>query len=236
MAALGRQRLVRRLGSIGLVDEVFLQYANILTEIRTFPPNGDAQTLGGKVDQFLDHTLNRIAVLFSTYTGRHAHVSLKLLDGPKKQVRTIARDQTSVANRGAIDETLGWFPYADNTAFNHILTDPGAKYFLSNHLRVMALFGRYKNIRPDWKQYYRACLVVPITLSSHGAAIHDGTVWGFLTVDNRGGGFDATCSCALLQSFARMYYSVLGELSTIPAADIMSTARASAANSRGPSQ
>jgi hypothetical protein len=230
--SLHRRLLVRRLSSIGLIDEIFLQYANILTEIRTFPQNGDVSALGGQVDGFLVHTLNRISVLFSRYTGRPSHVSLKLLDGPNKRVRTVARDQVSVDNRGAIDESLGWYPWADNTAFDHILTDATATYYLSNHLKIMAALGRYKNLRSDWKRYYAACLVVPITLLSHGAAVHDQSVWGFLTVDNRKGGFDATCSCALLQSFGRMYYSVLEELSIIPEAGFMSAPRNSAPPSR----
>ncbi|MGD0433946.1 MAG: hypothetical protein ABSA58_22920, partial [Acetobacteraceae bacterium] len=222
---LQRRRLGRRLSSIGVIDEIFLQYANILTEIRTFPPNGDIRALGGEVDRFLVHTLNRVSVLFSQYTGHRAHVSIKLLDGPNKRLRTVARDQTSIDNRGAIDESLGWYSYEDNTAFNHILTDGAATHFLCNHLKLMAALGRYRNIRPDWKRYYAACLVVPITLLSHGSAIDERSVWGFLTVDNRRGGFDATCSCALLQSFARMYYSVLEELSIVPDADFLSARR-----------
>jgi uncharacterized membrane protein YhhN len=75
VAVLHRRMLVRRLTSLGLIDEILLQHAGILTEIRTFPPNGDMRALAGAVDHFLIHTLNRIAVLFSRYTGHPAHVS-----------------------------------------------------------------------------------------------------------------------------------------------------------------
>lgn len=208
--------LRRKLASIAVVDEIWRLHAGILEEIRTFPRNGDVSALTGEIDQFLTHSLNKISVLFTSYTGRPVHVSLKLLDGENKRIRTVSRDQLSAENRGGIDEAMEWYPFADNTAFDQILTNPGSAHYLENHLRFRAMIGKYKNARPDWRKYYRACLVVPITLATHAVAINEKTVWGFLTVDNRGGGFDTTCGCPLLQSFGRMYYSLLGELSLIP--------------------
>lgn len=234
VVALHISRLKRRLASIAPVDEVARLYAEILTEIRTFPENGDMRALSVEINRFLVHTLNRISVLYSEYTGSPSHVTLKFLDGPNKRIRTVARGQTSTDDRGSIDEAMQWYPYQDNTAFTEILTDPNRAFYLSNDLRREARRGRYKNARPDWQSYYRACLVVPITVATHAAAIDERSVWGFLTVDNRGGGFDATCGCSLLKSFGRMYYYLLGELSVIPVAGIAS-ATSNPAEGRVPS-
>lgn len=222
--ALGFARRIRRRSqSIWLVDEIFRDCANIIAEIATFPDDGSLRALAAEVDRFLVKTVNRIAVLFSEYTGCPCHVTLKLLDPEQKGVRTIARDQQSVSNRGAIDEQLGPYPYSANSAFDAILTNQKVSYFFCNCLRLRAFRGKYSNANPDWRVYYRACAVVPITDCSSGATIREDSVWGFLTVDNRGGGFDGRCACALLQSIARMFYLILGEFAEVPVTSSQST-------------
>ena len=210
-------RLKNKYNSIVLIDDIMIEYSRIIAEISTFPANSDIKILAMTVDNFLQVTANRISILFTMYTNRNCHVSLKLYDPSHQMVRTYVRDQHSVRKRSSVDVALGWYPCTQNTAFKSILESGKKNYYCNNFLRASHFLRRYENINNHWRKLYSASLVVPITLCEQNEALDRASVWGFLTVDNCGGGFDSYRSVALLQSFARMYYTVLGDLSMVGA-------------------
>jgi hypothetical protein len=165
------------------------------------------------ISSFLEASLNRISLLFTKYTGSACHTSIKLYDKSIDSVKTIARDDIASHDRWGVDAQLGgWFPADKNTAYKSILRDASVSSFASNYLRLRALFGRYDNLNPDWPKLYHACMVVPLTNERNSRLITPETVWGFLTVDNLDGRFDAAYGCALLHSLGRLYYVVFGQL------------------------
>ncbi len=212
------RRLRRRLDGIYAIDDVAREYCLFLFKLResTIESIKDGKMSHeqyeeysnkayAEVDKFFILSVTRIAALFEQITGNKCHVSVKLFDTESKKIRTRARDDSALTNRAEIDKNLGWYEYSNNTAFLQILDDENAKFFLSNNLRFLSVFKKYKNSNPDWKALYTACMVVPITGKTHGAQINHESVLGFLCVDNLGGGFDKKVGLQLLYSFARMY-------------------------------
>ncbi|WP_316164992.1 MULTISPECIES: hypothetical protein [unclassified Bradyrhizobium] len=150
----------------------------------------------------------KICNLFCAYTGHECHVSFKTLDA-NGEVSTVARDQRGgSAERGRVDEHLVSFPYARNTAFRDILDSRKMDSYISNHLRLRALCRFYENANEDWRKHYAAVAVAPITTTGHAAKINRTTVFGFLCVDNRGGGFDKGVCRELLTHVARHLHQV----------------------------
>jgi hypothetical protein len=203
-----------------LLDELSREYYELLSELRDFSRASiesrvsaaayllGVQAMSAKLDRFLSRSANTISKIFSVYCSRPCHVALKLFDASAGRVKTVVRDESSLVNRASIDETLQWYPYVDNTAFEQILDMPDKSSFISNHLRWLNCRKKYKNSHQNWQQYYRATTVVPVTIRTHGGAITKETTWGFLTVDSVSGKFDRNSCTNLLWSFARMYYFV----------------------------
>lgn len=214
--ALRSREFSRKLRSMQFLDEIVLDHSIMIQEIASFPRNGDIERLADHLRAFLRYDLNRISVLFSAYTGSHCHVSLKILDPDHGEIRTIARDHHFRDPRPRVDDLLPRFQFSRNTAFNEILTNPGVSYYLCNHLRLRKILKGYDNANPMWSDYYRACLVVPITTATDPASIRPNKVWGFIAVDNKRGGFDDYCAWAILQTIARLYNLILAELAMVP--------------------
>lgn len=156
--------------------------------------------------------LNEISRFYGAYTGRPCHVSLKtfgIREGTASTLTTFVRDsEHRPYERKQIDEELEGFAYGDNTAFAQIIDTP-KEFFVSNHLRLCALLGRYKNRNPHWTDYYSATLVVPLTDQINGEKISLATAIGFLCVDNQGGGFDRGIAVFSGRLFARLLYPVI---------------------------
>jgi hypothetical protein len=220
-----RQR--RRLKSARHLDFIFREFNTILTELREFTVHsildgrltrlqyeGYVKEVSYRIESFLVSSANRISGMMAVYTGAPCHVSIKIYNN--KMVKTIARDELSSDNREAVDETLGWYSFDANAAFQKILNDSHSLAFRSNHLVLASWTGKYWNTHAGWRKYYRASLVVPITMQTDAAAITDATIWGFLCVDNKIGGFRGSECVSLLQAFSRMYAFVLSVSSQIP--------------------
>lgn len=223
------RKIRRKVDSVSCLDEISRDYLKIVRDLRSWTTVSLAsgrmkspeyreyvKRLSSDIVDFLISSSNKISALYECYTGKKCHVSIKLYS--KGKVKTLARDELSFRiGRSSTDEHLHWYPYGANTAFMTILDDDDCKSFMSNHLIMRSWAGRYINGNPNWKKFYRACLVVPITDRTHPAQINvnDGSVWGFLCVDNRAGGFDEKAARDILLSCGRMYCFLLEILSTI---------------------
>lgn len=162
--------------------------------------------LSRQIDEFLRRFTTHICKVFSSYTGKPCHVAIKTLN-EEKITSWVRETSMSDSTRSSIDEALLSFPYQENTAFTRILDMEKFCYYLNNHLRFSSIINRYKNANPNWKKSYNATLVVPITLKTHPQKINKENVWGFICVDNKGGGFDKAAAW-LLSSFARICFNV----------------------------
>jgi hypothetical protein len=119
-----------------------------------------------------------------------------------------------------VDESLNSYDFHDNTAFEVILTDPTVHMFASNYLRVRAFLGQYKNANPRWREYYRATVVVPITMFHNPAEIKRETVVGFLCIDSIKARFDRRDSLQILKLFCPLLWDTMVTLSNANADDI----------------
>ena len=173
----------------------------------------DFAKMSVELQQFIEGTINEISKIFRAYTGKACHASIKTYSSKTEIITTRARDIISDNRRHSTDEALDNFQYKDNTAFKIILDNPRKWFFKSNHLRLRKLFGLYINKNKEWCKYYRATLVTPITKKSHPEKITKNSVWGFLCVDNKWGGFDGGAAPYLLSSFSRIYVNIFYALS-----------------------
>ncbi len=152
----------------------------------------------------------RISEIFEVLTRTKCHTSVKSFDRTNGTVATIARDALSHNRaRGQSDEALQKFSYKENTAFRDILENPKRYMFRCNHLYLAALIGRYENTNPDWRKYYSATVVVPITLHRNQTEINEKTVVGFICVDNGATKFDKKTSRALLLIFVVLVHGIM---------------------------
>lgn len=171
------------------------------------------EMMPGELVAFLRDSMAGVSRIFTKYTGRKCHTSLKLFNNNTGVVTTYARDLVSGDRRDGIDECMTSYPYEGNSAFVQILDDENSSAFVSNRLILKSRFGSYKNAHVGWKKFYDASLVVPITANTQGGAINQQNVWGFLCVDNKGGGFDDKECQLLLSSIARIYHNIFVALS-----------------------
>ena len=187
----------RKLYSLQLLDQFMVEYVTVMAEIQWFAERrgpslkDNLNEIHNATGIFLKDSLNRISLLFTRYTGSVCHTSIKLYDSSDNTVETVARDNLSTPDRWVVDRSLKRQDVASNTAFESILGNEKVNSFCCNHLRVRAFIGRYQNQNPEWRNLYHACMIVPLTHETSSSQITKDTVWGFLMVDNLGGGFAA---------------------------------------------
>jgi len=165
--------------------------------------------IGEKSEIFLEQSLTTLSRIASLYTGNHCHAHIKVF-ADEDNLYTIARDRLSIHDRSVPDEESVNQHYEQNTPFECIITNSRVDRWASNWLHLKSRLKLYKNTRNTrWKTYYNAAAVVPITEARAPAAIRNGSVYGFLCVDNHGGGFDEGPCAEILYGFARMYCSII---------------------------
>jgi hypothetical protein len=161
---------------------------------------------------------SRISEIFESVTGARCHTSIKSFNPDSGLVATRARDALMHnKDRAQTDEALESFLFEKNTAFLKILQDPNSYMFISNWLRLQAVFGWYINHNSDWCSYYGATVVMPITLHRNKVMIKPETVIGFICVDTLTGSFNKRMSRAILLLFVAMLHSMMVLLGAIPA-------------------
>lgn len=130
-------------------------------------------------------------------------------DSDITNIRTLARDRTSYAERGAIDNVKGLKVYDpwSNTAFRTIMDPriPDSSFFC-NDLKQLAGRGEYVNSNPHWAQYYNSCVVVPIKALSDKDSKQ---AIGFICVDTLHGSFPKMITVETLRVFANFIYQYI---------------------------
>ncbi len=167
-----------------------------------------------KANDRLLSLLSDICHFFDDYTGYNCHVSVKVFkreDGKKTElVKTYARDELHKQfQRWNTDKVLPEFRYTEHTPFKKIIEDSGARNFISNNLSTER---DYHNRNGDWKRYYNAVLIVPISSEYDANKISLPTVEGFFCVDNMKGGFDTGPCVYFALLFAKLLHNVIVEL------------------------
>lgn len=167
---------------------------------------------------FMEKMAGVISDVFSCYTGKPCHVSIKTFDSETGEISTWMRDpRNSHHPRSETDELLQKYNYHENTAFKQIVDHKKCRFYHNNWLKIFSLVGLYNNKNSNWKRQYSATLVVPITDRSNPETFTPENVWGFLCVDNFGGGFDSGPAAYLLSSFARISYNLFTEIGAFEA-------------------
>ncbi len=166
--------------------------------------------------KFRDHSVflcGRISEMFETLTQCKCHTTIKSLDTATGVVKTRARDVLMHnRDRSQADEGSTAFRSDDHTAFSSILINPNRYMFVSNHLLFQSLMRRYTNKNPDWRKFYRATVVVPITSKRKQSEINKESVIGFITVDSRHGHFTKRTSRLILSLFTELVFDSMVHL------------------------
>lgn len=206
-----------------ILDDINLIYIEKTREVSELLFEGGGTVDDAKYDllaiksnQYVQSSLNILSKIFQLYSGSECHVSIKTYEKTSKTVTTFGRDEGAIGKRKAIDEHSKTIPYSENTAFKKILDDPLVDCFVSNHLLLLKTFKKYENSHEKWWQFYTATIVAPVTDATHPAEINHETVYAFLCVDNKRGGFDNKSCKNLALSAARLYhyfFILLGKIS-----------------------
>ncbi|SCZ39515.1 hypothetical protein SAMN03080610_02461 [Afifella marina DSM 2698] len=145
----------------------------------------------------LTHIANINSVVFRDLTGHDCHFSLKTLSG-NGSIGTAARSQWDSSNaRDRVDSDLCSFDYRKNTAFFEII-EKKKYYFYSNHLILRWICRRYVNANRNWRRYYRACVVTPITSAQSINEINTKNTFGFACIDSKKAYFNNRISYLIL--------------------------------------
>jgi hypothetical protein len=160
-----------------------------------------------KFTKFISSTLANIKQIFDHLTDDNCSVCIKLVDieNGEYRIRTFERDHGSARKRSDIDKRLPNFPHHQNTAF-YVIFDPNCEdsHFLCNDLKNKE---RYFNCNINWRDYYNACLVVPIRLITERDSKEErSSVLGFICVDNFKGNFTETANNILATMADSCFY------------------------------
>jgi len=153
-----------------------------------------------KFNNYLNLLLQNLQDLYGRLSGKQCAITIKAIDENSK-VSTIHRDGVSIRQRSAVDKKMQSFRFEENTAFYRIMASHyDNDYYATDNLTKEV---DYKNKNKDWQKLYNACVVVPIRKFLGGEEVgrlkYD--VFGFLCVDNLGGGLNNPLSieiCSLI--------------------------------------
>ena len=165
------------------------------------------------LDNFIDDVNKYVAEVFSSgkksiecnsnikiierLSGTHhwSYLTLFRTGSPGRRAFNMQNDYRSSTENGAIRS----------------IVDNGRPYFLHNDLIRLDSEGYFPNSRPNWQQFYKKCLLVPICVSNeisskfHDRPIHEGKpILGILSVDSLEAEFNPGHDVKLLNQFA--YY------------------------------
>ena len=167
-------------------------------------------------EKFRDHSTflcARISEMFEILTRCKCHTTIKSFDPTTGVVKTRIRDGlTHNRDRSQADEGSTAFLFNDHTAFSSILLNPKRYMFISNHLRLLSLLGKYTNKNPNWRRFYHATVVVPITAKRSAGEINRESVLGFITVDSKSGHFTKRTSRLVLSLFTELLFDSMVHL------------------------
>ena len=161
---------------------------------------------------------SRLAEIFAIVTSSRCHASIKSFNSVTGLVTTRTRDALMHNDdRSSADDFMRSYRFEANTAFNMILTNPKIDIYINNFLKLWAIMGYYVNANPDWRRYYCATVVAPITSNRNASTITTDTVIGFVCVDSQRGGFPTRYSKAVLSVFVVLINDMMVKLGEIEA-------------------
>jgi hypothetical protein len=221
--AIQRRRLRHVLGELRECIEDHLKFCENLAGVQASRSQHVRTVTSSMIREHAIFLCGRVSEMFGSLLQCDCHTSLKSFDPATGLVATRARDALMHnRDRGQIDEALVSFSYKENTAFSTILDDPNSYMYISNYLKCASRMGRYLNRNADWRNYYSATVVLPVTLHRNKVMIKQDTVIGFLCVDTRTGKFNRKTSRAIILLFVVMMHSMmllLGEQMNVGAAN-----------------
>lgn len=165
-----------------------------------------------KIERFVNHFLDNTRDIYNIITQQQCAVTIKTHDLNDREniITTYARDSISNRERGEIDKNLQEYPASNNTAFLKIISrDHEENLYVNDDLINEENEKKYKNSNINWEKYYNACLVVPIRClaqNKDGVQVYD--IFGFLCVDNKGGGFNKKISKEILSMLGDNLYCI----------------------------
>jgi hypothetical protein len=202
----------RLLNQILAVDSVYC------TNIRA----NDELTLEDVLTEFRlysDEVLDLLVDLFTMYTGSRSAVCIKALRQEDEaqlvnceeadlgrdfaKVATFLRDPHSRTERGQTDEQPGLGVY-DLSANSGLRKAKQAGYWYCNDLEAEG--ESYESIHRKWNEHYNATAIHALAYPSEGKLVRP---FGFLCIDNFGGGFDGD-ACRDMMGIAAniLYYTI----------------------------
>lgn len=150
---------------------------------------------------FCQNTINILENIFQAITGKEVNICIKVFDINKPwendinkmQVSTLCRSSKSMPERCEIDNKP--VRVVDNTDFLTILKDGNPLFASSNLIKFEKNYSKinkiYLNSNPNWKNFYRSTIVVPIRIhtcylpkSLNKRPSQDYHIMGFLCVDS----------------------------------------------------
>lgn len=207
------KKLLRIKKSLKMVDNFQKVYGPEITRMlllysKSSEIKNSRKEVTKETGEFLKNFTAHICKVFNEYTGKECHVTIKTLSNAG-EISSWARETLllKITERSSVDEELEKFIYNDNTAFEEIIDNKKKFFYTNNWLKTASILGSYKNANNDWKKYYNATLVVPITSHTSPGMIKEKT-WGFICVDNKGGGFDEDISVWILMSFSKICFNI----------------------------
>lgn len=165
------KRLIQKKTSI-ITHNICHEYRTLINGMYSDLISNNASCINDRersFQKYMMYFLINIKNVFNTLTGDDCSVCIKMVVPESNggySIETFMRDPDSYRQRSVADRESPRYPYNKNTAFLHILSpDYPDNFFICNDLADLSANNQYQNINPRWKNYYNACLVVPIRIS-----------------------------------------------------------------------
>lgn len=166
-----------------------------------------------EIETYIQFCLEQTKNIFEIETGERCSTTIKLIvlddeydNSDDFSIMTFSRDRASHIERQVTDDIVPSVQTNEHTPFERILS--GKVGFVENDLRSLAKNGQYKNSNPNWKNYYNATCVVPISRPYDDTTGNQSEyrVLGFLCVDSMNGQFNPSFSIAMLKIISHSLY------------------------------
>lgn len=180
-------------------------FRNSYFDILSYKKKGEltVELLTELVEKFLQKSIDNICEIYKEFTYQDVSACIKYIDSigevdrEKATIKTFVRSSTTDSKRNEYDNNNTKPIYVkDNTDFYSILSPNSTNrksYFYQRNLVQYSEFlekngDRYNNSTPDWAKYYKATIVVPISIANKRLFFNSKTycynVLGFLCIDS----------------------------------------------------
>jgi len=201
--------------------ELHLAFRQNVARMKASPSSFERARISEAARAHVIMLCTRISEIFEHLYRAKCHTSVKSFSADTGLIATRARDaQSHNAERVQADEAMENYNFSENTAFSRIISDANCYMYICNYLRVARVFHRYINRNDAWPDFYRATVVLPITLMRNKREIHKQTVIGFLCVDSKRARFQRKNARTILLVFVIMIHDVMLLLGTQSSSNI----------------